>query len=168
MPSGCSPLPCLLPPRTGGWPGGSDGKESACNAGDLGWALGQKDPLEKLMGTLSSILAWRIPRTEEPGRLQSTGSQRVRHDWATITFIFTRIGVASALRSSWASQEHWISCLAALLRTAMWLRPDQKRPLLQALILLLTHQHPPPQSSSCPGSSQTYEELGFRVTRSEV
>ena len=43
-------------------------------------ALGQKDPLEKLMGTLSSILAWRIPRTEEPSRLQSTGSQRVRHD----------------------------------------------------------------------------------------
>ena len=42
--------------------------------------LGQEDPLEKEMATHSSILAWKIPWTEEPGRLQSMGSQRVRHD----------------------------------------------------------------------------------------
>ena len=47
------------------------------------WFLGQEDPLEKEMATHSSILAWRIPWTEEPRRLQSTGSQRVGHDWAT-------------------------------------------------------------------------------------
>ena len=44
-------------------------------------SLGQEDPLEEGMATHSSVLAWRIPWTEEPGRLQSTGSQRVRHDW---------------------------------------------------------------------------------------
>ena len=43
-------------------------------------SLGQEDPLEKEMATHSSILAWRSPWTEEPGRLQSTGSQRVGHD----------------------------------------------------------------------------------------
>ena len=43
-------------------------------------SLGWEDPLEKGMATHSSILAWRIPRTEEPGRLQSMGSQRVRHN----------------------------------------------------------------------------------------
>ena len=43
-------------------------------------SLGGEDPLEEGMVTHSSILAWRILRTEEPGRLQSTGSQRVRHD----------------------------------------------------------------------------------------
>ena len=43
-------------------------------------SLGCKDPLEEGMATHSSILAWRIPWTEEPGRLQSMGSQRVRHD----------------------------------------------------------------------------------------
>ena len=43
-------------------------------------SLGQEDPLEKGMATHSSILAWRILWTEEPGRLQSMGSQRVRHD----------------------------------------------------------------------------------------
>ena len=43
-------------------------------------SLGQKDSLEKGMATHSSILAWRIPWTEEPGGLQSMGSQRVRHD----------------------------------------------------------------------------------------
>ena len=43
-------------------------------------SLGQEDPLEKDMATYSRIPAWRIPWTEEPGGLQSTGSQRVRHD----------------------------------------------------------------------------------------
>ena len=52
-----------------GFLGGSDGKESACNAGDLGLSLGWEDPLEKGMATNSSILAWRIPWTEEPSGL---------------------------------------------------------------------------------------------------
>ena len=43
-------------------------------------SLGQEDPLEKEMATHSSTLAWRIPWTEEHGKLQSTGSQRVGHD----------------------------------------------------------------------------------------
>ena len=43
-------------------------------------SLGQEDPLEKAMATHSSTLAWEIPRTEEPGRLQYMGSQRVGHD----------------------------------------------------------------------------------------
>ncbi|MDU9778308.1 hypothetical protein, partial [Helicobacter pylori] len=43
-------------------------------------SLGQEDPLEKEMATHSSTLAWKIPGTEEPGRLQSMGSQRVGHD----------------------------------------------------------------------------------------
>ena len=46
-------------------------------------SLGQEDPLEKEMATHSSILAWRIPWMEEPGTLQSRGSQRVGHDRAT-------------------------------------------------------------------------------------
>ena len=44
---------------------------------------GQEDPLERGMATHSSTLAWEIPQTEEPGRLQSMGLQRVGHDWAT-------------------------------------------------------------------------------------
>ena len=43
-------------------------------------SLGQKDPLEKEMATLSSVLAWEIPWTEEPGRLHSMGLQRVGHN----------------------------------------------------------------------------------------
>ena len=43
-------------------------------------SLGWEDPLEKEMATHSSVLAWKIPWTEEPGRLQSTGSQRVGHN----------------------------------------------------------------------------------------
>ena len=47
------------------------------------WSLGQEDPMEKGMATHSSILTWRIPWIEEPGKLQFMESQRVRHDWAT-------------------------------------------------------------------------------------
>ena len=48
------------------------------------WNTGWKDPLEKEMATHSSILAWKISRSEEPGRLQPMGSQRVGHAWATV------------------------------------------------------------------------------------
>ena len=78
-------------------------------------ALGGEDPLEKGMTTYSSILAWRIPWTEEPAELQSMGSQRVRHDWATNThfFFFQTLGervmsicafsvLATLLGSGWA------------------------------------------------------------------
>ena len=63
-----------------GFPGSSDGKESACNVGGPGFDHCREDSLEKGMVTYSSILVWRIPWTEEPGRLQSMGSQRVGHD----------------------------------------------------------------------------------------
>ena len=49
-------------------------------------SLGWEDPLEKGTATYSCLLAWRIPQTEEPAKLQSMGSQRVRHNWATFTF----------------------------------------------------------------------------------
>ena len=52
-------------------------------------SLGQEDPLEKEMATHSSTLAWKILWTEEPGRLQSMGSQRVRHNWATSLIVYT-------------------------------------------------------------------------------
>ena len=51
-------------------------------------SLGQEDPQEEEIATHSSILGWRIPWTEEPGRLQSMGSQRVRHNRTTNTFTF--------------------------------------------------------------------------------
>ena len=67
-----------------GFPGGTSGKELPANARDiktLVWPLGQNDPLKDGMATHSSILAWRIPWTEEPGGLLSIGSQIVGHDW---------------------------------------------------------------------------------------
>ena len=72
--------------RIGGFPGGSDGKVSVCNAGDPGSMLDREDPLEKEVATHSSTLAWKIPWTEEPGRLQSMGSLRVGYD-SDVTFI---------------------------------------------------------------------------------
>ena len=68
------------------FPGGSDNKESACSEGDPGWISGSGRSPEEGHATHSSILAWRIPRTEEPGGLQSVGSQRVGHNLVTNTF----------------------------------------------------------------------------------
>ena len=67
------------------FPGGSDGKESACNAGVPGSIPGLGRSPEKGMATHSSILAWRTPWAEEPGGLQSMGLQRARHDLTTNT-----------------------------------------------------------------------------------
>ena len=53
------------------------------------WSLGWEDPLGEGMATHSSILAWRILRTEEPGGLQSIGSQRVGHDWSDLAHMHT-------------------------------------------------------------------------------
>ena len=69
-----------------GFPDGSDGKETACNAGDPGSIPGLGSSLEKEMATYSSTLPWKIPRTEEPGSLQSMGLQIVGHNRATNTF----------------------------------------------------------------------------------
>ena len=63
-----------------GFPGGSDGKASAYNAGDLGLIPGLGRSPGEGNGNPSSILAWKIPWMEEPGRLQAMGSQRVGHD----------------------------------------------------------------------------------------
>ena len=68
-------------------------------------SLGQEDLLEKEMATHSSILAWRIPWTEEPGGLQSTGSQRVRHNF-TFTFCVIIKGGQCWSRTSWSEHRH--------------------------------------------------------------
>ena len=70
--------------------GGSDGKESASVQETRVQSLGWEDPLEKGMATHSSILAWRIPWTEEPGRLQSTGLQhnRVTNSFPFFTYVY--------------------------------------------------------------------------------
>jgi len=70
-------IPDTLPK---GFPSGLDGKKNlpAVQETCPGSILGEEDPLEKGMATHSSILAWRIPWTEEPGRLQSMGLQSVR------------------------------------------------------------------------------------------
>ena len=69
-----------------GFPGGSVVKNLAAMQETQVPSLGWEDPQKKEMVTHSSILAWRIPRTEERGGLQSMGSQRVGHDKATNTF----------------------------------------------------------------------------------
>ena len=73
-----------LPSKFQGFPGGASGKRTRRPVQEAleTWvrSLGQEDPLEKRMATHSSILAWRIPWTEEPAGLQSWGSQRVRHN----------------------------------------------------------------------------------------
>ena len=74
---------CVYTRNGMGFPGGSVGKESAMQETQEipVWLLDWEDPLEEGMATHSSVLAWRIPWTEEPGGLQSIGLQRAGHDW---------------------------------------------------------------------------------------
>ena len=97
-------------------------------------SLGWEDPLEKEMAIHSRTIAWKIPWTEEPGRLQSTGSQRVGHNWATSLhftswwtlcnpMVYTVHGILQARilewvafpfsrGSSWPRNQTRISCIA--------------------------------------------------------
>ena len=70
-----------------GFPGGSDYKNLSAMQETRVRSLGWEDTLEKGMATHSSVLAWRIPWTEGPGGLQSMGLQRVKHNWATHSFL---------------------------------------------------------------------------------
>ena len=71
--------------------------DNAEDAGDVGSSLGWEEPLEEGMATHCSILAWRIPRTEEPGGLQSTGSQRGTTEETVHIYMDTHVYVSDAL-----------------------------------------------------------------------
>ena len=70
----------ILHPKNQRFPRGTMVNNLPANQGTQVWSLGREDPLQKEMATHSSILAWRIPGTEEPGGLQSIGLRRVGHD----------------------------------------------------------------------------------------
>ena len=87
-------------------PGGSDGKESASNAGYVSLIPGSGRSSGEKMATHSSILVWRIPWTEEPGGLWSTGSQRVRHDWSDLAWIHIAVNSYNHKKAGlWWSEE---------------------------------------------------------------
>ena len=89
---------CTFP----GFPGGASDKESSCQCKrheTQGRFLGYEDPLEEGMASHPSTFVWRIPWTEEPGRLQSTGSQRVGHDWSNVAGMHAHVHVHPKLPS---------------------------------------------------------------------
>ena len=89
-------------------------KNLPANAGDLRDVVlvpGLGDPLEKGMATHSSSPAWRIPRTEEPGELQSTGLQKVRHDWVTM---LQQPGFGQMYHDMYISLEYHTECFHCL------------------------------------------------------
>ena len=77
-------------------------------------SLGGEDPLEKEMATHCSTLAWKIPWTEKPGRLQFTGSQRVGHDWATSLSLSLWLTVWCCILETW-TERPWKRFLSLLL-----------------------------------------------------
>ena len=114
-------------------------------------SLGQKDPLEKGMTTLSSILAWRIPWTEKLGRLQSTGSQRVRHDWVTSLLdhlihqgsprILEWVTYPFSNGSSQSRNQTWVSCIAGWFFT-IWATREVPKDHGNPLKVLKQKRHP--------------------------
>ena len=97
-------------------------------------SLGLKDPLEKKMATHPSILAWKIPWTEEPGGLQSTRWQREGHDWVTNTFTFNGLQFQSETSNVYfnvysSKFRHWQGSLEIVYQKEIqngWWRASQK------------------------------------------
>ena len=111
---------------------------------------GSEDPLEEEMATHSNILAWRIPWTEEPGSLQSMGSQRVGHNWATNTFTFTFFDFekcfgVSSLSSHWADHHrelykiHFLSHITVHSRNGLLLH-NKRGWHFKSMVFLICHQ----------------------------
>jgi len=98
------------------------------------WSLGQKDPLEKELVTHPSILAWRIPRTEEPGRLQSMELKRAGQDWAHThtslflihTYIYHHQLVPYTITADWLN--YLEKAMAPHSSTLSWKIPWMKEP----------------------------------------
>ena len=72
-----------------GFPNGSAVKNLPVMQEQEIWSLGQEDPLEEGMATQASILAWRMPRTEETGPIQSMQLQRVGYNWSNLAYTLT-------------------------------------------------------------------------------
>ena len=84
-------------------------------------SLGWEDLLEKEMATHSSTLAWKIPRTEEPGRLQSMALQRVRHDRATSLSVYSNSSsVGLPIRLEWVPDLHSSELVSDNLDELLW------------------------------------------------
>ena len=96
----------MCPTSFQGFLSGSDGKESSCNAGNLGSISGSGRFPGEGNGNPPSILAWEIPWTEEPSGLQSMGMQRVRHDWVTNTHHTLFWGDWFAFLGIWVLHQH--------------------------------------------------------------
>ena len=87
-----------------GYPGDSDGKEPACNGKTQTWSLGLEDPLEKEMAIHSSIPAWRIPCTEEPGCSPWGCKQSDTAEWLTHTHTHTHTHSFLWGKKSWSQK----------------------------------------------------------------
>ena len=116
------------------------------------WSLGWEDPPEKEMATHSSILGRRTPRTEEPDGLQSTGWQRVGHNWATKTFTYhQRIETWREARSKALSISEW-----GTMETTAW--EKQYGPQAALKVLLLSPKNI--RKKHIPTATDTLEKKG--------
>ena len=127
------------------FPGGSDGKASAYSAGDTGSIPGLgRSPGEGNV-FFSSILAWKIPWTEEPGRLQSIGSQRVGHDWAT--------SLSLSFQTSFKK-------VSVNIRNKNALKPQIKKQYVWFNLICLEHNYTKRYSRVCPVTGLSRMPLG--------
>ena len=131
------------------------------------WSLGWEDPLEKEMATHSSIFAWKIPQTEEPGMLQSLGLQRVRHDLVTEhihkPFIdYSQLYWQRQHAIRWCQRRlRWQQMLAGCFLSAVALTTA---PNIHALLKSAPASHPV-QGNSCYCNNRGFRAGRFRKQR---
>ena len=124
------------------------------------WAINMHEAtsLEKEMATHSSILAWRIPLTEEPGRLESMGSQRVGHEWGTITHSFKHFAkhFNRHYLTAWTPQE-------TKSKRAQWYRSTRSWQVLISLRSIPINYWPAWLSQCAPGLKLSLQPLQVKL-----
>ena len=124
--------------------------------------LGWEDPLEKAMATHSSTLAWKIPWTEERGRPQSMGSQRVRHDWAnslslSIIYFRVRLALSSSVPPIFSQGCSRFSQILKGMR--LWGMRTKLQTLVSSVVALTLRSLPCSLSSGLPSCLPAHSEL---------
>ena len=125
-------------------------------------SLGRADPLEKEMAIHSSTLAWKIPWTEEPGRLQSMRSQRVGHDWVTSLTYLLLVQLEPSSQQVPRDQQQ------ALIKSRVLTSSNHSQPYLNypcSELLVSMFQKPPTPPSWGPGSSFLAHSLCYYVSQ---
>ena len=129
------------------------------------WSLAQGESLAKEMAAHSSVLAWRIPWTEEPGRLQSVGSQRVGHDWLSTVLVWVTLHISFGYKMRilmWVI--HWETFSGEIYKDIKEVGYSRERSWAKCALLKSNLSLIPLEAVACKCQHRVFSPLGKEVS----